>query len=93
MFQDLHLSSDDDLVQIGTGNDPSDIQSVIAIISGFRFNAVDVYVRSTEMWFAVIGGIQSSSIRMDVGVTAIDSLSEYDCINRTLLFNSFWLLC
>ena len=92
MFQDLILLNNDDLVQIGTGNDPSDIQSVITTIKGYKSYADDIHVGSNEMWFAVIGGIQSSRIRMDVSLTAIDLLSKYNCISRTLLFNSLWLL-
>ena len=57
MFHDLFIFFGDDLVQIGTGNDPSDIQSVVATIHGFENNADDIYVNTNEMWFAVIGGI------------------------------------
>ena len=92
VFHDLYLARHGDIVQIGTGNDPSDIQSVITTIHGSRSYADDYYVHSNEMWFAVIGGLQYSYILLDVGVTAIDLPSEYNCISQTLLFNSFRLL-
>ena len=83
MFQDLRLRYGAE-VQIGTGNDPSDIQSVITTFNESRNNAADyVSVDTNEMWFAAIAGWQKKySIRMDVNVTAIDLLSEYNCINR-----------
>ena len=87
VFQDLYLRKDDDEVQIGKGNDPSDIQSVIATVDGYaNYGPDDVYIDTNEMWFAALGGRQNSGIRVDVGVTAIDLLSEYNCINRILLF-------
>ena len=93
MIQDLYLPHNDDLVQIGIGNDPSDIQSVITTIPGYiSYYADDVQVDSNEMWFAAIGGLQDSGMRVRVGVTAIDLRSEYNCICRTLLFDSLWFL-
>ena len=79
MFQALYLVSNDAEVQIGTGSDPSDIQSIIATIHGSTSNAPDdVNIVTNQMWFAAIGGLQNSYIRVDVGVTAIDVLSEYN---------------
>ena len=89
VFQDLYLRKDDDEVQIGKGNDPSDIQSVIATIRGNTYYGPDyVYVDTNEMWFAAIGGRQNSLIRVDIGITAIDLLSEYTYINRILMLNN-----
>ncbi|XP_030850107.1 uncharacterized protein LOC105441054 [Strongylocentrotus purpuratus] len=78
VFKDLLLINDD-LVQIGTGNDPSDIQSVIATIHGYRYQASDIYINSNEMWFAAIIGWQYGRYRVDVGVTAIDMLNLFPC--------------
>eukprot|EP00057_Strongylocentrotus_purpuratus_P015647 XP_011670121.1 PREDICTED: uncharacterized protein LOC105441059 [Strongylocentrotus purpuratus] len=79
VFQVLRLLLNEDLVQIGTGNDPSDIQSVITTIRGPQTFADDIYVDSNEMWFAAIGGQHVRVFRctrMAVGVTAIDMLSD-----------------
>lgn len=55
MFQDLYLS-DGVQIQIGTGHDPSDTQSVITTIHGYiNYRPDDVYVYTREMWFAEIG--------------------------------------
>ncbi|XP_030851570.1 uncharacterized protein LOC105442162 [Strongylocentrotus purpuratus] len=85
LFQDLYLSNDDVKVLIGTGNDPSDIQSIIATIHGFiNSEPDDVYVDTNEMWFAAIGGRLNSIIRLDVGVTAIDLLIDCSGANPCL---------
>ena len=82
-FYLVFLFNHDDEVLIGTGNDPSDIQSVITTITGDTYNfRDDIYVDTNEMWVAVIGGRQNSRISMVISVTAIDLLSEYNCINR-----------
>eukprot|EP00057_Strongylocentrotus_purpuratus_P015633 XP_011670107.1 PREDICTED: probable G-protein coupled receptor 128 [Strongylocentrotus purpuratus] len=72
VFQYLRLSRYDDLVQIGTGNDPSDIQSVITTINGYSSYANDVYVGTNKMWFAAIGAKRFPSLRMDVEIISID---------------------
>ena len=79
LFQELYLSGYDNIVQIGTGLDPSNTQSVVTTISGYRNYADDVYVETNEMWFTVIGGQTFSRLRMDVEIIAIDLSSEYDC--------------
>ncbi|XP_030851903.1 uncharacterized protein LOC100891145 isoform X3 [Strongylocentrotus purpuratus] len=72
VFQDLLLYHDDK-VKIGTGNDPSDIQSVITTIHGYRTQAPsDVYVDTNEMWCAVIGAKNISRLEMDVEIISID---------------------
>ena len=81
-FQDMELRRDNDELLIGTGNDPSDSQSVITVHGYSPYLPDDVYVDTNEIWFAVIGGRQNSLIRMGISVTAIDLLSEYNCINR-----------
>ena len=64
-------------VEIGSGNDPSDIQSVITTFYGYRNIAPDdVYVDTNEMWFAAIAGTSNSRLQMDVRIFANDLSSE-----------------
>ncbi|XP_030850108.1 adhesion G-protein coupled receptor G7 [Strongylocentrotus purpuratus] len=79
VFQYLRLSRYDDLVQIGTGNDPSDIQSVITTINGYSSYANDVYVNTNKMWFAAIGAKRFPSLRMDVEIISIDLSDFFPC--------------
>ena len=77
MFRDLYLS-DGAKVQIGTGNDPSDIQSGITTIHGnINYEPDDVYADTNEMWFAVIGATGYSGLRMVVEIISIDLSSEF----------------
>ena len=77
MFQELYLGNYDDEVQIGTGNDPSDIQSVITSIHGYRGYAPDdVYLDTNEMWFAAIGSKRYTGLEMDVEIISLDLSSE-----------------
>ena len=76
MFRDLYLYYGDE-VQIGTGNDPSDIHSGITTIHGFiYYEPYDVYVDTNDMWFAVIGANSYSILRLDVEIISIDLSSE-----------------
>ena len=62
VFYNLYLRYDDDEVQIGTGDDPSDIQSIIANLRGNAGNDQDdVYLDTNQMWFAAIRGRQKQS--------------------------------
>ena len=64
-------------VQIGTGYDPSDIQSVIKTIDRDIYHSPDdVYVDSDVMWLAVIGGTRYSKLEMNVTIISIDLSSE-----------------
>eukprot|EP00057_Strongylocentrotus_purpuratus_P018227 XP_011672701.1 PREDICTED: uncharacterized protein LOC105442361 [Strongylocentrotus purpuratus] len=84
VFQDLYLYDDDDEVQIGTGNDPSDIQSVITTIHGYTDYADDVYVDTDEIWLAVIGGKGHTSLRLDVEIIPIDLSTLFDCLSSNM---------
>ena len=76
VFRDLLLNSAE--VQIGTGNDPSDIQSGITTIHGLiTYEPDDVYVETNEMWFTAIGPKDHHSLlRMDVEIISIDLSSK-----------------
>ena len=87
VFQDLYLNNDVE-VQIGSGNDPSDIQSVITTIHGYiNYEPADVYVDTNEMWFAAIGGRLNSVIRVDVEIISHDLSSEFVIILDSSFFN------
>ena len=76
-FQDLYLYYGAK-VQIGTGNDPSDIQSGITTIHGYiSYAPDDVYADTNEMWLAVIGANGNSGLRMVVEIISIDLSSEF----------------
>ena len=76
VFRDLFLN-DGVQVQLGTGNDPSDIQAGIITIHGnINDEPDDVFVDTKEMWFAVIGSNGDSRLRMDVEIISIDLSSE-----------------
>ena len=76
MFHYLYLQYGDETVQIGTGQDPSDSQSVITTIHGFTSRTPDVYVGTNEMWFTVIGVKVDTRFWMDVEIISIDLSSE-----------------
>lgn len=76
-FHLFYLAHGTGTVQIGTGNDPSDNQSVIATIHGCRDYADEFYIGSNEMWFTVIGAKVPTCIRMRVEFISIDLLSEW----------------
>ena len=86
VFHSLSLfNSGDVTVQIWTGQDPSDSQSVITTIHGYtRITPDDVYVSTNEMWFAVIGGKADARLRMDVEIISFDPSSK--------LWNYTWFL-
>ena len=76
-FHLFYLADGTGTVQIGTGNDPSDNQSVIATIHGCRDYADEFYIGTNEMWFTVIGAKVPTCIRMRVEFMSIDLSSEY----------------
>ena len=78
VFRSVYLYRDDVKVEIGTGNDPSDIQSVIKTFYGtISISPDDVYVNTNEMWFAAIGAKTiNSRLQVDVGIVSIDLSSE-----------------
>ena len=77
VFQSLYLTYNNDKIEIGTGNDPSDIQSVITTFNGrISIAPEDVYVDTNEMWFAAIAGTRNSRLQMDVRIFANDLSSE-----------------
>ncbi|XP_030842217.1 uncharacterized protein LOC115924263 [Strongylocentrotus purpuratus] len=77
VFQSLNLYYAADKIEIGTGNDPSDIQSVIRTIYKIISNFPDdVYVNTNEMWFAAIAGKSNSRLQMDVRIFSNDLSSE-----------------
>eukprot|EP00057_Strongylocentrotus_purpuratus_P009637 XP_011664111.1 PREDICTED: uncharacterized protein LOC105438239 [Strongylocentrotus purpuratus] len=89
MFQYLYLYYDDDKFQIGTGNDPSDIQSVITTIHGLiDYSYYDVYVDTDEMWIAVIGGNASARIEMDVEIISVDLSNLLQCRTSGISFTT-----
>eukprot|EP00057_Strongylocentrotus_purpuratus_P025796 XP_011680270.1 PREDICTED: latrophilin-3-like [Strongylocentrotus purpuratus] len=85
VFQSFHIDPGVK-VEIGTGNDPSDIHSVIATIYGYRYSTPgDVYVDTSEMWFAAIGAKGISKLQMDVRIISndlsIDCSGSNPCLN------------
>ncbi|XP_030851901.1 uncharacterized protein LOC100891145 isoform X1 [Strongylocentrotus purpuratus] len=93
VFQYVYSGSNDGEVQIGTGNDPSDIQSVITTITGFiNYTPDDVYVDTNEMWFAVIGPKRYPMREMDVEIISVDLSTLFDC-SRSNMSVSPTVLC
>ena len=81
VFHKVYIYNDDETVQIGTGNDPSDNQSVITTIHGYsRITLDDVYVGTNEMWFAVIGAKFDTSFAVDVEIISIDPSRKCEII-------------
>ena len=92
VFHNLYLRYDGDKGQIGTGNDPSDNQSVITTIQAYTyFKPDDVYVGSNEMWFTVIGGKVDTNFRMDVEIISIDLSSECEIILDLSYLNNIFV--
>nr|XP_054765045.1 uncharacterized protein LOC129271805 [Lytechinus pictus] len=80
VFHRLNIDSYDDEIRIGTGNDPSDLESIVTTVHGYASYADNVYIDTHKMWVVVIGSQQyghSSYIVLDMDVTVIDLLSEY----------------
>ena len=81
MFRSLYLDSGDETVQIGTGQDRSDNQSVITTIHGYtNYAPDDFYVGTNEMWFAVIGGKAYDGLEVNVEIISIDLSSKCEII-------------
>nr|XP_054765042.1 uncharacterized protein LOC129271803 [Lytechinus pictus] len=79
VFQDLYLYSSH-RIQIGTGTDPSDQQSLITAINGYRTCCpVDVYVETNKMWIAVIGGLTYTNLEIDADIIAFDLSTLFSC--------------
>ena len=91
VFQDFRLY--DDYVQIGTGNDPFNNQSVITTIHGSIDYADDVYVRTNAMWFAVIGGKGFTSPKVDVEIISIDLSGECVIVLDLSYLNIIYVGC
>ncbi|XP_041475061.1 uncharacterized protein LOC121423700 [Lytechinus variegatus] len=78
----LYLNSYDDEIRIGTGNDPSDIQSIVTTIHGYAYYEDDIYIDTHKMWIVVIGSQQyghSSYLDLDISITAIDLFNSFPC--------------
>ncbi|XP_063963091.1 uncharacterized protein LOC129271812 [Lytechinus pictus] len=78
VFQDFYIRSTNQ-IQIGTGTDPSDPQSVITSLFGYRSSSDDVYVETNQMWMAVIGGLYDTNLFIDVDIFAIDLSTLFNC--------------
>ncbi|XP_041475460.1 uncharacterized protein LOC121423971 [Lytechinus variegatus] len=79
VFQDLYLSYSH-RIQIGTGTDPSDQQSVITTINGYRSCCpVDIYVYTYQMWIAVIGGLTYTNLEIDADIVSFDLSTLFNC--------------
>ncbi|XP_041477245.1 uncharacterized protein LOC121425285 [Lytechinus variegatus] len=78
VFQYLYMVYGDK-IQIGTGTDPSDSQSVITTIYGYRDYADDVYVETNEMWMAVIGRPQNTYLDISANIVAFDLSTLFNC--------------
>ena len=81
MFQNLYLHGFDE-VQIGTGNDPSDVQSVITTFRGFiiHYAPADVFVGTNEMWFTITGAKVYTRLEMEVEIISIDLHVSSKCV-------------
>eukprot|EP00057_Strongylocentrotus_purpuratus_P025748 XP_011680222.1 PREDICTED: uncharacterized protein LOC105445850 [Strongylocentrotus purpuratus] len=85
VFRYLYLKNLDVTVEIGTGNDPSDIQSVITTFNGFRNTTPDdVYVDTNEMWIAAIGAKSDSGLQIDVRIISIDLSTLFACSSSNM---------
>nr|XP_054765059.1 uncharacterized protein LOC129271821 [Lytechinus pictus] len=85
-FQHISLGCCDERVQIGTGSDLSDEESVIMSIQGYTNYVDDVYVNTTHMWLVMTGHKDSDNYpngHVDMIVTAI-SLSG-GCLSNPCL--------
>ncbi|XP_063962896.1 uncharacterized protein LOC129271801 isoform X2 [Lytechinus pictus] len=87
VFHRLNIDSYDDEIRIGTGNDPSDLQSIVTTIHGYASYADNVYIDTHKMWVVVIGSQQyghSSYIVLDMYVTVIDLLNSFPCSSSSM---------
>ncbi|XP_063963093.1 uncharacterized protein LOC135156028 [Lytechinus pictus] len=79
VFQYLYLYSSH-RIQIGAGTDPSDQQSVITTINGYRTCCpVDVYVETNRMWIAVIGGLTYTNLEIEADIVAFNISTLFNC--------------
>nr|XP_054765056.1 uncharacterized protein LOC129271819 [Lytechinus pictus] len=79
IFRDLYLYYDEQ-IRIGKGSDPSDLQSVITTIDGYRYCCPsDVYVESSDMWIAMIGGMDYSLLEVYAEIISTDLSTLYRC--------------
>ncbi|XP_063962898.1 uncharacterized protein LOC129271821 isoform X2 [Lytechinus pictus] len=79
VFHRLYSNSYDDEIRIGTGNDPSDVQSIVTTIHGYAYYAEDVYIDTHKMWVVVMGSKQYSHLDLDISITAIDLFMSFPC--------------
>nr|XP_054765085.1 LOW QUALITY PROTEIN: uncharacterized protein LOC129271848 [Lytechinus pictus] len=85
-FQHISLGCCDERVQIGTGTDLSDEESVIMSIQGYTNYVDDVYVNTTHMWLVMTGQKDSDNYpngHVDMIVTAISLSAE--CLSNPCL--------
>nr|XP_054764802.1 uncharacterized protein LOC129271488 [Lytechinus pictus] len=75
VFQNFYIRHTNQ-IQIGTGTDPSDPESVITTLFGYRSSSHDVYVETNKMWISVIGGLADTNLFIDVDIFAIDLSSK-----------------
>ncbi|XP_041474773.1 uncharacterized protein LOC121423490 [Lytechinus variegatus] len=75
----LYSYNSDDEIRIGTGNDPSDVQSIVTTIYGYEYYVDDVYIHTHKMWVVVIGSKQYGRDDLDLYVTAINLLNFFPC--------------
>ncbi|XP_063963094.1 uncharacterized protein LOC129271822 [Lytechinus pictus] len=79
IFRDLYLYYGEQ-IQIGKGTDPSDLQSVITAINGYRHCCPsDVYVESSDMWIAIIGGMEYYNLEVYAEIISTDLSTLYRC--------------
>nr|XP_054765689.1 uncharacterized protein LOC129272594 [Lytechinus pictus] len=78
VFQDFYIGYSDE-IQIGTGTDPSDPQSVTTTIYGYRRYADDVYLETNEMWIAAIGGPDYTYLEINANIFAFDISTLINC--------------
>ncbi|XP_041474774.1 uncharacterized protein LOC121423491 [Lytechinus variegatus] len=84
VFHRLYLKSYDDEIRIGTGNDPSDPESIVTTVHRYAYYAEDVYIDTHKMWVVVLGSKQNSYINLKISVTAIDSLNFFPCRSSSM---------
>ncbi|XP_041477244.1 uncharacterized protein LOC121425284 [Lytechinus variegatus] len=75
-------------VQIGTGTDPSDEESVITTIYGYRGYVEDIYIEANEMWMAAIGGPAYTYLDVDANIVAFDLSSMFNCTMSNMSVSS-----
>nr|XP_054764803.1 uncharacterized protein LOC129271491 [Lytechinus pictus] len=88
IFRDLYLYYDEQ-IQIGKGTDPSDLQSVITTINGYRHCCPnDVYVESSDMWIVIIGGMDYSNLELYAEIISTDLSNLQECGKTGLSFSN-----